>query len=131
MVSIGGSLWRFLALAYWVLSNPTPRAARANQGPNVIIIGIDALRPSHLQINGYDRMASPNIDAFMNESAVFSQAFTPIARTYPSWTSILTGMWPSSHGIRDNLPTAERLIPPQRTLAQELPSLGLSQSFCD
>ena len=119
----------FLGASYMLLSNPTPRSAQPNQGPNVIIIGVDALRPSHLQSNGYDRQAAPNIDAFMREAAVFSQAFTPIARTYPSWTSILTGVWPSSHGIRDNLPTAERLVPAQRTLAQALQDMDYHSHF--
>ena len=123
------SLGLGLMITYGLLSNPSPKSAQANQGPNVIIIGVDALRPAHLSLNGYERSVSPNIDAFMSESAVFSQAFTPIARTYPSWTSILTGMWPSSHGIRDNLPTADRLIPPQQTLAQTLQGLGYHSHF--
>ncbi|MFT5684939.1 MAG: hypothetical protein ACI8RZ_005884, partial [Myxococcota bacterium] len=71
-----------------------------NAGLNVVLLGVDALRPDHLASEGYFRDTAPNIDAFIAESVMFEEAFTPLARTYPSWTSLLTGSWPTTHGVR-------------------------------
>lgn len=70
--------------------------------PNIVFIGIDSLRPDFLGFYGHEKKTS-NLDAFLNRSAVFSNALTPIARTFPSWVSILTGQYPKHHGIRFNL----------------------------
>lgn len=112
--ALGG---RVVAWSAWMLGcalllrHPGPEQAVDNESPNVVLIGIDALRPDHLGANGYFRDTSPNIDAFLAESAVFTSAWTQFPRTYPSWVSILTGMLPIHHGIRDNLPEADRLVP--------------------
>lgn len=39
----------------------------------------------------------------MNEATVFGEAITPLARTFPSWTTILSGEYPRQNGIRFNL----------------------------
>ena len=77
--------------------------AGEREKPNVIIIGIDALRPDHMGINGYKHDLTPNLDRFLEESLYFEQAFTPIARTYTAWFSLLSGRAPISTGIRYNL----------------------------
>lgn len=70
--------------------------------PNIIIIGVDALRPDFLGYFGHEK-ATPFFDAFLNDATVFSDALTPLARTFPSWTSILTGQHPHHNGVRFNL----------------------------
>jgi len=67
---------------------------------NIIVIVIDALRPDHLGVNGYHRDTSPNIDNLLKEGTSFLNAYTVLPRTNPSITSILTGIYPHSHGIR-------------------------------
>lgn len=70
--------------------------------PNVIIIGLDSLRTDVL--NGASgRILTPNIDAFLAESKWFQNAITPLARTFPSWVSILTGRHPHTTGAVINL----------------------------
>lgn len=71
--------------------------------PNIIIIGIDGLRPDFLGYFGANKHRTPHIDAFLNQSAVYAEAMTPIARTFPSWSSILTGQYPKRSHIRYNL----------------------------
>src|SRR3990167_617315 len=70
--------------------------------PNVIIVGIDSLRPDFL---GYfDGMKqTPFLDHFLHHATVFTEAFTPLARTFPSWVGILTGQYPKQNHIRSNL----------------------------
>ena len=111
----------------WLGVTHPPRTAPAtdNAGMNVVIIGIDGLRPDHLSAYGYERQTAPNIDAFLDEAVAFDSAWTVFARTYPSWTSILSGQLPLNHGIRDNLPIPSELVSDEaRLLPQELKERG-------
>lgn len=83
-------------------SGLSPKTENSEQ-PNIVIIGIDALRPDHLGINGYPYDLTPAIDSFLNKGVYFEQAFTPIARTYTAWFSLLSGQAPKNTGIRYNL----------------------------
>ena len=47
--------------------------------------------------------ATPFMDSFLDQAVVFSEAVTPLARTFPSWISILTGEYPSQVRARFNL----------------------------
>lgn len=77
-----------------------------SERPNIILIGIDSLRPDFLGYFGYEKQ-TPFIDDFLNHSTVFSSAFTPLARTFPAWVSILTGKFPKQNGVRFNLPVLD------------------------
>ena len=79
------------------------RAANRNKGPNVVFIGLDSLNPLHTGYSGYPLPISPNLDAFLEKSLYFKNTYTPIARTFPAWYSILTGQYPKSSGVRLNL----------------------------
>lgn len=76
-------------------------AATASR-PNIILIGVDAVRPDFLGFFGHT-VKTPHFDDFLNQSTVFSEALTPLARTYPSWISVLTGQYPKKNGIRLDL----------------------------
>ena len=67
-----------------------------------MIIGIDSLR-NDLQVPRQRRGGTPNIRRFLDDSRRFSDATTPLARTYPSWVSILTGRHPVTTNARYNL----------------------------
>ncbi len=67
--------------------------------PNVILIGIDTLRADHLSCYGYKRKTTPFIDEFAKESVVFENAFSTTSWTLPSFMSILTGLYLSSHKV--------------------------------
>ena len=70
--------------------------------PNIILIGVDALRPDFLSYFGATQ-PTPHIDQFLKQATVFSESLTPLARTYPSWMSILTGAYPKQSNVRYNL----------------------------
>ena len=103
--------------------------AQDNDGPNLVMIGVDALRLDRLGHFGNERDTSPNIDAFLEDSLIYTQAFTQLSRTYPAWTTLLSGTWPTVHGIRDNLPTADRLTPDQALLPQVMAEAGYATGF--
>lgn len=100
-----------------------------NEGFNVVLLGVDALRPDRLGHFGNPRNTSPHMDAVLAESVIFTQAFSQISRTYPAWTTTMTGAWPTTHGIRDNLPTDDRLVPSQALLPQVLQDSGYATGF--
>jgi hypothetical protein len=81
---------------------PRPHST-VNAGPNVILIGLDSLNPRHTGYAGYPLPITPHLDAFLRENVVFENCYTPIARTFPAWYSILTGQYPVTSGVRLNL----------------------------
>ena len=65
--------------------------------PNVLIISVDTLRYDRLGTYGYPKNTTPYIDNFAKKSTVFTEAFTPIPNTYPSYVSLFSGLYPSHH----------------------------------
>lgn len=76
---------------------------RAPERPPVILISIDTLRADHLRLWGYGGTRTPNIDALARDGIVFENAYSHVPLTLPSHASILTGLLPPDHGVRDNL----------------------------
>ncbi|MBI2654872.1 sulfatase [Candidatus Woesearchaeota archaeon] len=67
---------------------------------NAILLVVDSLRADHLGISGYKRDTSPNIDRLARDGVFFSSAIPTSPRTSPSVGSLLTGLYPHSHGLR-------------------------------
>ncbi len=87
---------------------------------NVLLISIDTLRADHLGAYGYPLATSPHIDALATESMVFEHCLAPVPITLPSHTSMLTGMYPPHHSVRDNGTfTAPPEIPTLATILKE------------
>jgi arylsulfatase A-like enzyme len=127
----GWSLALAGALAGVALLDARPPAAtpRKNAGPNVLIVGFDALRPDHLARFGYERDTAPALEDFLDRAAVYDRAFTPFARTWSAWMSILTGAMPETHGQRSSLPPPGREGVDVPTLAQLLADQGYHTRF--
>ena len=60
--------------------------------PNLILIGIDSLRPDHMSLFGYPRLTTPHLDKYAARGAVFSNTFSPHIPTTPGYGSMFTGM---------------------------------------
>ena len=76
--------------------------SRPGGGPSVLLLTIDTLRPDHLGCYGYSSIRTPVIDSLAASGVLFENAYTPIPVTLPSHTSILSGLYPHQHGVRDN-----------------------------
>jgi choline-sulfatase len=63
--------------------------------PNVLLILVDTLRASHLELFGYERPTMPNLRRFAEGATVFDRAFAHAPRTPFSIPSLLTGRYPS------------------------------------
>ncbi|HEY4491094.1 MAG TPA: sulfatase-like hydrolase/transferase, partial [Acidobacteriota bacterium] len=68
---------------------------------NVLLITIDTIRPDRLSCYGSSNQ-TPNIDAIAREGLLFENAFCQVPLTFPSHTSILTGLFPLRHGVHQN-----------------------------
>ncbi|MEJ2644247.1 MAG: sulfatase [Gammaproteobacteria bacterium] len=94
-----------LVYAWWPVRAPTRRvqqSGRRDGTPNIVLIGCDTLRVDRLGICGYPRNTTPFLDVFARRGTVFSNCYTPLARTAPSLASLLTGTWPTAHRVRSN-----------------------------
>jgi arylsulfatase A-like enzyme/Flp pilus assembly protein TadD len=96
------------------------REARAR---SVLLVTVDTLRADRLGVYG-GSVATPRLDALAREGAVFSSAFAQVPLTLPSHSSILTGTYPTYHGVRDN--GRFRLPDRMDTLAELLKAAGYS-----
>jgi choline-sulfatase len=81
---------------------PTSSTGAARGAP-VVLISIDTLRSDHLPVYGYDKVETPHISAFRKDAILFEHAYSHCPLTLPSHVSILTGLLPFEHGVRDNL----------------------------
>jgi arylsulfatase A-like enzyme/Tfp pilus assembly protein PilF len=70
---------------------------------NIVLVTLDTLRTDRLSCYGSDRVSTPNIDAFASEGVLFSNAATTVPFTLPAHSSILTGLYPPGHGVRENV----------------------------
>ncbi|MFO0984603.1 MAG: sulfatase [Planctomycetota bacterium] len=106
-----------LALLLVTSCRPPPRLA------DVFLITIDTLRADRLGCYGnhaWDEPVSPNIDAFAREAVRFTRMFAPRGLTLPSLTSLHTGVYPITHGVREN----DQPWPRRDTLASLLAQHG-------
>lgn len=98
----------FCGFYFWATRSIEVKDASTASRPNIILIGIDALRPDFLGYFGFEK-TTPHLDEFLNQATVFSEALTPLARTFPAWVSILTGKYPKINGMRTSLPDQRSL----------------------
>lgn len=94
--------------------------AKPDLRPNLLLITIDTLRPDALGwVAGKNE--TPALDALAVEGVRFPAAVSPVPLTLPAHASILSGLLPRRHGVRDNgqpLPTGVE------TLARRLGKSG-------
>lgn len=77
-------------------------AAVAGAAPHIVIVGVDSLRRD-LTESRSGAVLTPNIDRFLAEACRFTDATSPLARTYGAWVSIITGRHPVTTNARVNL----------------------------
>jgi arylsulfatase A-like enzyme/predicted Zn-dependent protease len=90
--------------------------------PNVILVTLDTTRADHLGCYGYAPATTPNLDALARGGVLFAQAASAAPLTLPAHSSIMTGMYPTYHGVRLNGNTS--LSQKQKTLAEALADAG-------
>jgi arylsulfatase A-like enzyme len=64
-----------------------------------MLISIDTLRADHMFLYGYERKTSPFLDSLGRRYSYFTSAYSQGTWTLPSHWSMLTGLYPSQHGV--------------------------------
>ena len=79
-------------------------AACGGEPPRVngLLITLDTTRADALSCYGNPERTTPNLDALAQDGVLYTGAHTVMALTQPAHTSMLTGLAPLRHGIRDN-----------------------------
>jgi len=70
--------------------------------PNVVLITLDTTRADHLGCYGNANARTPALDALARRGVLFAQAATPVPLTLPAHASMMTGLYPTFHGVRLN-----------------------------
>ncbi len=112
------------------------RVAQPAGRPNVILLLVDALRPDHMSVYGYERPTTPAMDRLAARGVLFTRAVSPSNKTRTTMPSLWTGLHPSRHGmftLRDRLPArhttaAERLREAGYRTAAFCPNPNLDRS---
>lgn len=90
--------------------------------PSVLLITLDTTRADHLGSYGYAAAETPTTDALAADGMRFARATSSCPLTIPSHSTILTGRFPPSHGVRDN---GDFILPDEAlTLAERFHGAG-------
>ena len=84
-------------------SSTPPASSGARTARHVVIVTIDTLRADRVGAYGNATVATPNIDRIAQQGAMALHAAVHVPLTRPSHVSLFTGLYPSEHGIRDNV----------------------------
>jgi arylsulfatase A-like enzyme len=104
-------------IAFWGAPAVRQRAATESRsgGPaqTVILMQGDTLRKDHLDAYGYERPTAPTLRRLAEDGALFNNAITQTGWTKAETPSILTALYPSTHGVHafpDRLPASATTI---------------------
>jgi arylsulfatase A-like enzyme len=111
-----GSLARVAFAASLLAAACAPQAARAAPpaqkvpsavapsptGGSLLLVTLDTTRRDFMGFMGHSPSLTPRLDELAAQSVVFEDAWTVAPLTLPAHTSLLTGLYPNSHRLRDN-----------------------------
>ncbi len=109
-------------------ADPTPEPP----APNIILVTIDTLRADHVGCYGAARPTTPFLDGLARRGVRFTSARATSSWTVPSMASVMSGLYPRSHGVRhghvarmrQGIDEQEALAPHIETLAEALAAAG-------
>lgn len=101
---------RFAAVSCLLLCLAAPPArgeeqrdtARPRVPPNLLLVTLDTTRADHLGCYGAGGGRTPTLDRLAARGTRFARALTASPLTLPAHASLLTGLAPRAHGLRDN-----------------------------
>jgi arylsulfatase A-like enzyme len=109
-----------LGLALACRSTPAPPPAARH----VVLVTIDTLRADRVGVHGGPAGLTPNLDRIAREGAFAATASAHVPLTRPSHATMLSGLLPWQHGVRDNVSPGE--LPATPLLAEVLKAQGFA-----
>jgi arylsulfatase A-like enzyme/Tfp pilus assembly protein PilF len=126
-IPLAAGLAGLAVLAAFVVFVLRPGAGRtgrpAADSLNVLLITLDTTRADRLGSYGHAGAKTPRLDALAGEGIRFARAYAPAPLTLPAHATILSGLYPAAHGVRNN---GRELDPKVRTLAEILKGHGFA-----
>jgi len=93
----------FFAAAVCLVASGCDGSRRAGPRPSrILLITLDTTRADRLGCYGYKAAATPALDALADGGVRFERAYTHVPLTLPSHCSLLTGLTPLGHQVRNN-----------------------------
>lgn len=112
----------FVAAALSYLPRNLLKSDNASGARNVVLIGLDSMRRD-LAVSDKGAELLPHLTAVRQAAFAEANVVTPLSHTFPSWTTILTGLHPRDSGARYNL-TARDQVDTRNSLASLLKARG-------
>lgn len=94
----------------------------AESTSSVLIITVDSLRADRVGAYGDEKAITPTLDRFAASASVYLRAYSSAPLTIPSHATLMTGLYPPAHGVRDDGDFA--LGTEQVTLAERFSDAG-------
>ena len=102
-------------------ADPMPAEVRGNRA-SVVLVTMDTTRADHIGAYGHTEAHTPTVDAFAAQGLRFERAYSVVPLTTPSHASMLSGLYPTRHGIHNN---GDAILGEDvRTLAEQLKDEG-------
>jgi arylsulfatase A-like enzyme/Flp pilus assembly protein TadD len=101
---------------------PRPQPASSASGFNLLLVTLDTVRADHIGAYGDTAVQTPSLDLLASEGVRFAEAESPVPLTLPAHSSIMSGLLPPRHGVRNN--GGERFPDGPPTLATVLSAAG-------
>lgn len=70
--------------------------------PSLVLVTLDTTRADHIGAYGYEGARTPTLDALAGEGLRLDRAYATVPLTTPSHASMMTGLYPTRHGIHTN-----------------------------
>ncbi|NCG18026.1 MAG: sulfatase-like hydrolase/transferase [Rhodobacterales bacterium] len=103
-----------------------PAYARSAKRPNILLIFPDQLRAMALSVYGEKNIQTSTFDKLVRASCHFNRAYTADPVCAPARASLLTGLYPTRHGLLEN---GERLDPKIPTVSSRLSDAGYDTGY--
>lgn len=72
------------------------------KNPNILVIMTDQMRASAMGFVGQEKVKTPNLDRLVGEGTWFKNAVSNNPACTPARASVMTGMYPLTHGLVNN-----------------------------
>ncbi len=118
-VAAVGCLVVIAAAVVWWTGRPSrsvtrtlsPRPGREEGAVDVLLVVIDTERADYTSAYGATRPTTPFMARLAAEGVMFERAFSPAPWTLPAMISMVTGIYPSEHGMMKKVDATEDDLP--------------------
>ena len=122
LAGLAALVWAGAGWLGGVVEPEVPSGAVSRGPASLVLVTLDTTRPDRLEPYGADDVETPHLANLADEGILFRNAYSVAPITLVSHTSIVTGLEPPAHGVRNN---GIHTVPPEAvTLAERLRKEG-------